>query len=82
MRTPSLPTKLEDFFEALALSLAEEANVVAFLRTEPRWREMSFSVRDAALAAAKESRQASPEGPPALRAIYPRCEACHAAYRR
>jgi hypothetical protein len=73
--------KPEDF-EALALTLAEEANVVAYLRKEPRWRQLSFGVRDAALAAAKESHHDLPKAHQTLRAMYPRCEACHDAYRR
>lgn len=69
-------------FEALTLTLAEEANVLAYVRTEPRWREMSFGVRDAALAAARESRQNLDLARKTLRTVYPRCEACHQAYRR
>jgi hypothetical protein len=73
--------KAEDF-EALAFTLAEEANVVAFLKKEPRWSQMAFRVRDTALAAAKESRQDLTKARKTLRAIYPRCETCHRAYQR
>jgi hypothetical protein len=68
-------------FEALALTLAEEANVVALLRKEPRWREMAFAVRDSALAAAKQNNDL-PEARKTLRAVYTGCESCHQAYRR
>jgi hypothetical protein len=71
-----------DDFEALALTLAEEANVLAFVRIEPRWRELSFGVRDAALSAAKECRQDLDKARKTLRTVYPRCETCHQAYRR
>jgi len=69
-------------FEALALTLAEEANVLAYVRIEPRWRELSFGVRDAALAAAKECRQDLDKARKTLRTVYPHCEMCHKAYRR
>ena len=68
-------------FEALALTLAEEANIVALLRKEPRWREMAFAVRDSALAAAKQNSDL-PEARKSLRAVYTGCESCHQAYRR
>jgi hypothetical protein len=68
-------------FEALALTLAEEANIVALLRKEPRWREMAFAVRDSALAAAKQNNDL-PEARKTLRAVYTGCESCHQAYRR
>ncbi len=68
-------------FEALTLTLAEEANIVAQLRKEPRWRQMAFDVRDAALVAAKQSRDL-PKAKQSLHALYARCETCHDAYRR
>ncbi|HEV8058330.1 MAG TPA: hypothetical protein VGP68_00535 [Gemmataceae bacterium] len=71
-----------DDFEAIALTLAEEANVVAFLKNEPRWRQMAFAVREVALAAAKESQQNPTKARQTLRTIYPRCESCHRAYQR
>ncbi len=71
-----------DDFEAIALTLAEEANVVAFLKKEPRWRKMAFDVRDVALAAAKESQQNPTKARQTLRTMYPRCETCHRAYQR
>jgi hypothetical protein len=71
-----------DDFEALVLTLAEEANVLAYVKSDPRWREMSFGVRDAALASAKECRQDLEKARKTLRQVYPRCESCHQAYRR
>lgn len=71
-----------DDFEALVLTLAEEANVLAYVKSEPRWREMSFGVRDTALSAAKECRQDLEKARKTLRTVYPRCETCHQAYRR
>ena len=69
-------------FEVLTLTLAEEANIVAQLRMEPRWRQMAFEVRDAALVAAREGRQDLPKAKQSMHALYARCETCHDAYRR
>jgi hypothetical protein len=71
-----------DEFQALVYTLAEEANIVSQLRKEPSWRQMAYSVRDTALAAAKESRQDLTKAKQTLRTVYPRCEACHNANRR
>jgi hypothetical protein len=69
-------------FEAFAFTLAEEANIVGLLRPDAKWKKMSADVRDAALAAAKESRQDLVGARKTLRTVYPACEACHKAYRR
>jgi hypothetical protein len=76
-----IATEADDFY-ALALTLAEEANVVAELRKEPRWREMAHAARDAALASAKQSRQDLPGARQTLRTMFARCESCHQAYQR
>jgi hypothetical protein len=65
-----------------ALEIAEEANVISYLRSAPRWRKMAGEVRAAALKAAETARKDDPEAArKAFRAIYRRCEACHAAER-
>ncbi len=71
-----------DDFEALALTLAEEANVVAQLRKEPRWQQLAYSARDAALTSAKQSHQDLPGARQTLRTMFARCETCHQAYQR
>jgi hypothetical protein len=71
-----------DDFEALALTLAEECNVVGQLRKDARWRELSVAARDAALVAAKESHHDLPKARQTLRTMYARCESCHKAYQR
>ena len=76
-----IATEADDFY-ALALTLAEEANVVAELRKEPRWREMAHAARDAAVASAKQSRQDLPGARKTLRTMFARCESCHQAYQR
>jgi hypothetical protein len=69
-------------FEAQALTLAEEANVVAYLRTDARWRKMAFDARDRFLAAAQESKKDLDQARKTLRTAYPNCQSCHDANRR
>ncbi|MCS6850529.1 MAG: cytochrome c [Gemmataceae bacterium] len=68
--------------EQLALALAEEANAVGHLRADPRWRQMSRAVRDAALQSAAGARSNDlTAARKALKGVYERCEACHQGYR-
>jgi hypothetical protein len=66
---------------AHALALAEVANAMAYLRSEPRWRQLSVDLRDAARQAGQPAADL-PAARSVLKNVYQRCEACHQAYRR
>ena len=69
--------------ENLAYALAEEANVVYFLRADPRWRQKSLEVRDAALVVAERARANDLDSVRReLKNVYNRCEACHQGFKR
>jgi soluble cytochrome b562 len=69
--------------EHYAYTIAEGCNAMAHLRTDPRWRQESLAVRDAALQAAQKA-QAGELGPAreALKVVYQTCENCHQRYRK
>jgi hypothetical protein len=76
-------TKDARAFEQQALTLAEEANAAAFLRTDARWRQFSREVRDLALEAARKARESDvATARLTLKRANERCEACHQGYRR
>lgn len=61
-----------------AHEIAEEANAVSFLRSDPRWRKMAQEVSVSALRAAEMAHGKDVEkARTALKAVYARCEACH-----
>jgi hypothetical protein len=65
-----------------AYTIAECSHAMAYLRADPRWREESRAVRDAALAAARKAEAGELEPARlALKAVYQSCEACHQRYK-
>jgi hypothetical protein len=69
--------------EYLAYVIADELNVAAHLRTEPRWRQTATDNREAALVVAKKAQANDLEGArAALKEVYNRCEACHQGYKK
>jgi hypothetical protein len=69
--------------ELFAQAIAEEANAVAYLKTEPRWRTDAVTVRDSALQAAKQAQGTDLDAAKkALKTVYQRCEACHERTRK
>jgi hypothetical protein len=61
-----------------AHEIAEEANAVSFLRSDPRWRKMAQDVRASALEAAEAARGKDVgKARKALKSVSARCEACH-----
>ncbi|MBI1918090.1 MAG: hypothetical protein HYS12_25645 [Planctomycetes bacterium] len=69
--------------ERQALVIAEEVNVVTWLRADPRWRKMTGDVRAAALLAAETARKDNRDAArKAFKTIYTRCEACHNENKR
>ncbi len=69
--------------ELLTLAVAEEARIVALLRSDARWRRSSDEVRDAALKASRLARDNDRAAArKALKEMYQRCEACHQREQR
>jgi hypothetical protein len=67
----------------LAYAIAEEANAVAQLRGDARWRQLSADVRDAALATAgKADGDDLAPAKAELKKVFKGCEACHQGYKR
>jgi hypothetical protein len=64
--------------ELLSLAIAEEANVVGFLREDRPWRTSADEVRDTALRAAKLAADNDLSGArKTLKEMHRRCEVCH-----
>ncbi len=64
--------------EGFARTVAEEANVVQYLRDTPRWRQYARDTRAAALeVAAKAKANDFPAAKAALEAVSRQCQACH-----
>lgn len=69
--------------DLMAQAMAEEANAVAWLKSDATWRSDCAKVRDAALKVAEKARgddfAAAKKG---LKTLYQQCEACHDRTRR
>ncbi len=67
----------------LAQAIAEEANVVYYLRDGDQWHKTALDVREAALQVSKKAQADDLDGArTALKGVYRSCEACHDGFRK